>query len=228
MLHRCLLAVILCALSSLAFSQQNCTGFGGCTNNQPQANSANTNSLANTLSSNPSASANGGTHVQTNTQTAVQTNAQTTITTQGQQQGQGQVGINKQGQVQTNGNGNNWTYTNVNPDEMHTTGIAPTIFANPTAPCRVAVGVSAGWFGGGAGVTASVLDEGCDARADVALLAGVLDDRAAAVARACQKAEIAKALGAKCPATAKSAAVAPSAKDTNVATAAGDKVKAGN
>lgn len=38
---------------------------------------------------------------------------------------------------------------------------APDVIAYPTAPCRVAIGGSAGWLGGAIGVTGSVLDENC-------------------------------------------------------------------
>lgn len=40
--------------------------------------------------------------------------------------------------------------------------IAPDVTAFPTAPCRVAGGVSGGWFGGAIGINGSVLDESCD------------------------------------------------------------------
>jgi len=42
------------------------------------------------------------------------------------------------------------------------TAYAPDVISYPTAPCRVAVGGSAGWFGGAVGVTGSVLDENCE------------------------------------------------------------------
>lgn len=41
---------------------------------------------------------------------------------------------------------------------------APDVIASPTAPCRIGIGASAGWLGGSVGVSASVLDEGCDIR----------------------------------------------------------------
>jgi len=83
---------------------------------------------------------------------------------------------------------------------VRSTGVAPDIVANPTAPCRVAVGVSGGWIGGALGLSGSVLDEGCDARADATMLV-MMGYEGAAAARLCQKPEMAKALGTLvCPA----------------------------
>lgn len=70
---------------------------------------------------------------------------------------------------------------------------------SPTAPCRVAH--SAGGSGPGFGISfgSSTLDEGCDAREDSRLLhnMGLRDE---AIARLCQKPEMAKALGKiRCP-----------------------------
>jgi len=39
---------------------------------------------------------------------------------------------------------------------------APDIFSYPTAPCRIAVGGSAGWVQFGFGLTSSVMDENCE------------------------------------------------------------------
>jgi len=39
---------------------------------------------------------------------------------------------------------------------------APDAIALPTAPCRVAGGVSGGWFGGAFGISTSAMDESCD------------------------------------------------------------------
>jgi hypothetical protein len=80
---------------------------------------------------------------------------------------------------------------------VKSTGIAPDIIANPTAPCRIATSVSGAGVGFGFGFGGSVLDDGCDTRADATMLlaAGEPD---AAIARLCQKAEMAKALGGRC------------------------------
>lgn len=148
---------------------------------------------------NATSTANGGTHIQTATQTTANTNINTptAIATQGQQQGQGQLQGQGQIQGQTNGNGNNWNYTNVQPDSLRTVGIAPSILANPTAPCRIQGGAGGGWLGGAFSFSGSLLDEGCDARADTMLLISI-NQPTAAIARACQKAELAKALGDLC------------------------------
>jgi len=83
--------------------------------------------------------------------------------------------------------------------EIQTTGIAPDMISSPTAPCRVALGASAGWLGGAFGFNGSVLDEGCDAREDARMLNN-LGLKTEAVTRLCAKPEMAKALGeARCP-----------------------------
>lgn len=38
---------------------------------------------------------------------------------------------------------------------------APDVISYPTAPCRVAIGASGGWFGGAIGFSGSSLDEAC-------------------------------------------------------------------
>lgn len=47
---------------------------------------------------------------------------------------------------------------------------APDVIAYPTAPCRIAVGGSAGWFGGALGISTSSEDEGCTLRETARLL----------------------------------------------------------
>lgn len=74
---------------------------------------------------------------------------------------------------------------------------APDILATPTAPCRVAVGISAGWLGGALGLGGSVLDEGCHIRETARVLAG-LGLIVAAVRALCQDPVAAKALGEVC------------------------------
>jgi len=112
-----------------------------------------------------------------------------------------------QGQVQVqsaDNNGNNWNYTNVQPDHLKTTGVAPSVQGNTTAPCRIQIGASAGWMGGSFGAGSSILDEGCDTGRDIEIIKAMpgLSDaerNLAAVARACDKPTLAKALGDKCP-----------------------------
>jgi len=77
--------------------------------------------------------------------------------------------------------------------EVKTPGYAPDIVANPTAPCRIAVGIGASVMGGGGSIVGSVLDEGCDARADATMLMA-LDRPADAVRRLCLKPELAEVL----------------------------------
>lgn len=74
---------------------------------------------------------------------------------------------------------------------------APDILATPTAPCRVAVGASAGWLGGALGFGTSVLDEGCHIRETARVLAG-LGLVQAAIRALCQDAVASKALGEAC------------------------------
>jgi hypothetical protein len=58
------------------------------------------------------------------------------------------------------------------PDKLtiNSVGQAPDILATPTAPCRIAVGVSVGMIGGSAGFGYSVEDEGCTMRENARLL----------------------------------------------------------
>lgn len=62
------------------------------------------------------------------------------------------------------------TVNNNTPDSLKTVGQAPDILTTPTAPCRIAIGVSFGVMGGAAGIGSSVLDEGCNARENARLL----------------------------------------------------------
>jgi len=79
-------------------------------------------------------------------------------------------------------------------------GIAPDVAAVTTAPCRIGVGGSGGWLQGVFGFTFGLLDEGCDTWRDTVGLAEVLKRPDAAIKRACQKPEIAEALGVvECP-----------------------------
>jgi hypothetical protein len=61
----------------------------------------------------------------------------------------------------------------------------------------VAIGASAGWFGGAVGVSGSVLDEGCDIR-ETARVLWALGLREAAVRAMCQHEVARKALGQDC------------------------------
>lgn len=75
---------------------------------------------------------------------------------------------------------------------------APEVIANPTAPCRVAVGVGGSWVGGSIGIGSSVLDDGCDTREDARLLFNMgLHDFA--VMRLCVKPEMAKVISGCSP-----------------------------
>jgi len=127
-------------------------------------NNHDSNSLSATLnSSGGNATANGGTHIQTNTQTAVQTNAQTTISSQGQQQGQ--VGINKQGQAQgqsADNNGNSQTVNN--PMQKLQAPAFAVGYAAPSAPCTTTNGAGLAIPGASGTVGISTVDKPCVGR----------------------------------------------------------------
>lgn len=89
--------------------------------------------------------------------------------------------------------------------DLRTTGIAPDILAQPTAPCRVAVGVSGGWIGGALGIGGSVEDTGCTRRENARVLTG-LGRQDAAVRLMCADPEVSKVL-AECAAPAPAAGV---------------------
>lgn len=222
------LALVLLLVCGTAFADDDSRSSNVNTNSlTDNSRTTNTNTAYGGLGGNATStsSANGGTHIQTATQTTANTNINTptAIATQGQQQGQGQLqGQGQiQGQGQTNGNGNNWNYTNVQPDSLRTVGIAPSILANPTAPCRIQGGAGGGWLGGALSFSGSLLDEGCDARADTMLLISI-NQPGAAIARACQKAELAKALGPLCPAP-----VAETKKTSTIKTGTGGAIQSG-
>ncbi len=82
--------------------------------------------------------------------------------------------------------------------DLKNVGVAPDMISTPTAPCRVAVGVSGGIMGGALGIGGSILDEGCDAREDARLLHN-LGKTVASIARLCAKPEMKVALGVDCP-----------------------------
>lgn len=108
--------------------------------------------------------------------------------------------------------GNAQTVTVTDSGKMHYSGSyevknvpnPPDVIANPTAPCRVSIGVAGSGVGFGFGVGSSVLDEGCDSREDARLLynMGMPDT---AIQRLCGKPEMAKVI----PGCAKPATVAP-------------------
>lgn len=62
------------------------------------------------------------------------------------------------------GNSQSITFTSPERSTVKTTGDAPSIIGSATAPCRVAVGASAGWLGGAFGIGTSVMDESCNLR----------------------------------------------------------------
>lgn len=82
------------------------------------------------------------------------------------------------------------------PDKLTitTVGQAPDILATPTAPCRIAVGVSVGVIGGAAGFGYSVEDEGCTMRENARLLNN-LGEKAAALKLLCNDEKVAAVLG---------------------------------
>lgn len=81
--------------------------------------------------------------------------------------------------------------------KVHNVPALGAVYAPASANCRIGIGVQGAGIGFGFGIGSSVLDEGCDTREDVRLLVN-MNREAAAVARACQKPELAKALGAEC------------------------------
>lgn len=56
------------------------------------------------------------------------------------------------------------TVTYSSSSEASRAAYAPGVLNSPTAPCRIAIGGSAGWLGGAIGFGGSTLDEGCDLR----------------------------------------------------------------
>jgi type II secretory pathway pseudopilin PulG len=77
--------------------------------------------------------------------------------------------------------------------EMKTTGVAPDILTQPTAPCRIAIGAGGGWIGGALSIGGSVEDEGCTRRENARVLAG-LGKSDAAVRLLCNDPEVSKVL----------------------------------
>lgn len=53
------------------------------------------------------------------------------------------------------------TAANVLSVEAPRLATAPDVISYPTAPCRIAIGASGGWFGGAIGFSGSSLDEAC-------------------------------------------------------------------
>lgn len=111
--------------------------------------------------------------------------------------------------------GNTQKVTVTDSGQMHYSGSfevknvpnPPDIIANPTAPCRIAVGASGSGVGFGIGIGTSVLDDGCDAREDSRLLYNMgLHDLAKM--RLCAKPEMAAVIP-ECQKKAEAAATAP-------------------
>jgi hypothetical protein len=94
------------------------------------------------------------------------------------------LSINNPGRVETRYSG---SY------RVESVGIAPDILSEPTAPCRIAVGVGGGWIGGALSLGGSVEDEGCTRRENARVLAG-LGKSEAAVKLLCNDPEVAKVL----------------------------------
>jgi len=86
------------------------------------------------------------------------------------------------------------------PSDMtvRTVGAAPDVLTTPTAPCRIAVGVSGGWIGGALGFGGSTEDEGCTLRENARLLYN-FGEKAAALKLMCNDAKVAAVLAAVCP-----------------------------
>lgn len=93
---------------------------------------------------------------------------------------------------------------------VRSTGAAPDILTTPTAPCRIAVGVSGGWIGGALGFGTSVEDEGCTLRENARLLHN-FGEKAAALKLMCNDAKVAAVLSI-CPAPAATPQVEVSVK----------------
>lgn len=97
--------------------------------------------------------------------------------------------------------GNQQNVTVTDSGKMHYSGSyevknvpnPPDVIANPTAPCRVSIGIAGSGVGFGFGVGSSVLDEGCDSREDSRLLYN-MGLHAEAIQRLCAKPEMAAAL----------------------------------
>lgn len=93
-----------------------------------------------------------------------------TNTAQGGQGGQGGAGgsasAGASAAASANNAGNTQSVSFSSPESVtiKTTGDAPSIIGSATAPCRVAIGASAGWLGGAFGIGTSVMDESCNVR----------------------------------------------------------------
>lgn len=221
------LAILALCLSTSALATQggesNNTGCNGVGNaNSPCAGSATATGGNATIGNVTNTAIN--TNTNTNANTIINGNANTNkntnsnVNTQGQAQGQAQKQKQSQGQGQSQSTAtttstatetststnqsqsadNKGNAQNVTINEAKQTPAAPGMAAYPTAPCRVGVGVGVGVVGFSGGVSGSVLDEGCDAREDARFIREVLGDTRAAYRRACQKPEIAAALGKVC------------------------------
>jgi hypothetical protein len=84
--------------------------------------------------------------------------------------------------------------------EMKGAAYAPDVISYPTAPCRVSIGASGGWFGGAIGFSGSSLDEACS-RIETSRHLHNLGHQAAAVQIMCLSSEARQALevtGVKC------------------------------
>jgi len=100
------------------------------------------------------------------------------------------------------------TYTNASVGNV-TSGVnveasrfaqAPDVISYPTAPCRISIGASGGWFGGAIGFSGSSLDEACS-RIETSRHLHNLGAKEAAVQIMCLSSEAKQALeatGVKC------------------------------
>lgn len=111
------------------------------------------------------------------------------------------IGINinensaKGGSATSSSGGNSQSVTVQGDHNQRQAPSGPSVIANATAPCRVAMGIGGSWIAGSAGITGSTLDEGCEARADSAHLE-MLGYHDAALLRLCERPKIAAVLPA--------------------------------
>lgn len=101
----------------------------------------------------------------------------------------------KGGSAYSGGNTQNVNVTNEGDEFKRQAPAGPSIIANATAPCRVAVGIGGSWIAGSAGITGSTLDEGCNRRENARLLHN-LGEVTAAKMILCNEPEVAAVLPA--------------------------------
>jgi hypothetical protein len=191
-----LLAVVLASSAAIAGSNINSASVVAPIDNRNTNSNANTNLITNT-----NANTNANTNLNSNT------NAQGQL--QGQIQGQGQkqnsVNINStNSSARSNSSSDNYNTISINHaaqerDPVSSANAAALTTSNGTCMGSSSAGAQGVSFGVSVGST--WVDEGCDARYDAAALSAIGMHKAA-LARLCQKSEIADAIktsGAECP-----------------------------